>query len=235
MFFQAHPARTPLGRPRSCHSELIPDKWNKTDGWERPFSPHRSSVILLTWRYEIWQTATVLLSPLITSLVTTQEPHAEVKKFQARLKLRLRASGDSEAIFKCYIVQEAKRFSPVWANCHLLFWFFSDFRIWILTKHSLSNQGATLSPPRAVSTWKSAPLPRGKPFSLDLWDQQVISLQPHPHPPSLHPVTFLLWLPAAAYDRLDADWWCPEVLHEEHTSPSPAVVTNYYLWVWWPF
>lgn len=28
----------------------------------------------------------------------------------------------------------------------------------------------------------------------------------------------------------------PEVLpHEEHTSPSPAVVTNYYLWVWWPF
>lgn len=194
------------------------------------FSPHRSSVNLLTWRYKTWQTATVLLSPLIMSPLTTQKPPGRVKNG---------VSGpleDARATYKYYIVQEDHNGKTL-ESClgHFLFWFSSDFRMWTLTKHSLPNQGATLSPPRAVSTWKSARLPRGKPFSPDLWGQQVISLQPHPHPPSLHPVTLLLWLPAAAYDRLDADWWCPEVLHEEHTSPSPAVVTNYYLWVWWPF
>lgn len=69
---------------------------------------------------------------------------------------------------------------------------------------------------------------------------------PHPHlthlliygtkrSPSTPGSPLLLYLPAATYDTQDADWWCPQVPHGEHTSPSPAVVANYYLWVWWPF
>lgn len=88
---------------------------------------------------------------------------------------------------------------------------------------------ATLPTLPAVSTGTSSLLPKGKiPPSLLIYGTNKWS-------PSTPGSPLLLYLPAPTYDMVDADWWCPEVLHGEHTTPSPAVVTNYYLWVWWPF
>lgn len=65
-----------------------------------------------------------------------------------------------------------------------------------------------------VSTRKFAQILQGHTFPRDLWDQHVVSL--HLFPRSA-PTPCRLRLSAAACDTLDADWWCPEVLHEEHT------------------
>ena len=100
------------------------------------------------------------------------------------------------------------------------------FRLRTLNKHSPGNPSATLSPHGALLCCSRA-------RNLFVLIYETNKWSPSIPPPGHLSCSASLLQPVTCWMLTDD---APEVLpHEEHTSPSPAVVTNYYLWVWWPF
>ena len=100
------------------------------------------------------------------------------------------------------------------------------FQLWILNKHSPGNPSATVSPHGALLRCCRARNLFVLIYETNKWSPSIA-------PPGHLSCSASLLQPVTCWMLTDD---APEVLpHEEHTSPSPAVVTNYYLWVWWPF